>query len=331
MIFVFRCDASNKIGEGHLKRCLVLANYVKKKHKVYFMSKNYNNYIIKKIKKNFKVITINKNFSEKDEANFCYNYLRKINEKINVVIDHYGISFEWEKKISYVANKIIVLDDLLNRKHLCDMLINQNYFIKKDIKFLNKNTKYLIGPKYALINNSFLKYKSLNLKKKYDICIFFGSSDPVNLTLKFSRIIKNLLPHYKVAILVGCLNSNIKKFKKEKNHKIFTNLPSPAKIFKLSKSYIGSGGTVTWEKAFLGVPSLVIATAKNQILFNKKLHDQKLLKYIGHYKDLNLNSIKNHILNFLNNSKQLKYFKKNSQKLVDGMGAKRIAHEITKI
>jgi UDP-2,4-diacetamido-2,4,6-trideoxy-beta-L-altropyranose hydrolase len=331
LIFVFRCDASNKIGEGHLKRCLVLANYVKKKHKVYFMSKNYNKYIIEKLKKNFKVITINKNFSEKEEANFCYNYLRKINEKINVVTDHYGISFEWEKKISYVANKIIVLDDLLNRRHMCDMLINQNYFIKKDIKFLNKNTKYLIGPKYALINNSFLKYKSSNLKKKYDICIFFGSSDPANLTLKFSRIIKNLLPHYKVAILLGCLNSNIEKFKKIKNQKIFINLPSAAKIFKLSKSYIGSGGIVTWEKAFLGVPSLVIATAKNQILFNKKLHDQKLLTYIGYYKDLNLNSIKNHILNFLNNSKQLKYFKKNSQKLVDGMGVKRIVHEIAKI
>jgi UDP-2,4-diacetamido-2,4,6-trideoxy-beta-L-altropyranose hydrolase len=331
LIFVFRCDASKKIGEGHLKRCLVLASHVKKKYKVYFMTKNYNTHIINKIKKNFKVITINKKFSEKKEAYFCYNFLAKLNEKINVVIDHYGIGFEWEKKISHIANKIIVLDDFLNRRHMCDILINQNFILKKDIKYLNKKTKYLIGPKYALINKDFLKYKSLNLKKKYDICIFFGSSDPANLTLKFSRIIKNLLPHHKVAILVGCLNSNIKKFKKKENHKIFINLPSAAKIFKLSKSYIGSGGIVTWEKAFLGIPSLVIATAKNQILFNKKLHNQKLLTYIGNYTDLNVNSIRKHILNFLDNSKKLKYFEKNSQKLVDGMGAKRIVHEITNI
>ena len=151
------------------------------------------------------------------------------------------------------------------------------------------------------------------------------------MTLKFSRIIQNLLPEYSVAILIGSLNTNIKSFKKNKKHKVFVNLSTAAKIFKESKLYIGSGGTVTWEKAFLRIPSLVVATGKNQVLFNKKLDNKKLLKYMGYYKNLNLNLIKNHILEFTSNTKQLKYFRKNSQKIVDGMGVKRILHEISKL
>ena len=43
-----------------------------------------------------------------------------------LVIDHYGIDIRWESRMRDFASHIMVIDDLANRKHDCDVLLNQN-------------------------------------------------------------------------------------------------------------------------------------------------------------------------------------------------------------
>ena len=140
MNFIFRVDSSSQIGSGHIVRCLTLAKELKKRdYKCKFICRDHNNNLIKKIKKeNFEVVTLfnsnklravkrnntkHSNYyswigaSLKEDVNQTIDVLKS--EKVDwLVIDHYGIDYKWEKKIRPYVKKIMVIDDLANRKQI---------------------------------------------------------------------------------------------------------------------------------------------------------------------------------------------------------------------
>ena len=134
---IIRVDGGNIIGTGHIYRCLNLVNYIENAN-IEFICKNFNSDIISKIsnqykchllqpKKNYK-ITYNKKTwlgdSQKDDAEKTIEILKT--KKYNwIIIDHYSIDLEWEIYIRNYVDKIFVIDDYTNRKHNCDVLLNQ--------------------------------------------------------------------------------------------------------------------------------------------------------------------------------------------------------------
>ena len=128
-LIIFRTDASIRIGSGHLMRCLNLGKRLKKKNKkIYFLVKKsdyfkINNKLI--LQNKFLPIFIGKEenkFSSNSDFNATLKICRK--KKIDtIIVDNYKINYKWEKKIKKKINKLIVIDDLANRKHFCDILI----------------------------------------------------------------------------------------------------------------------------------------------------------------------------------------------------------------
>ena len=110
-----------------------------------------------------------------------------------MIIDHYWINYNWQKLIKNYVNKILVIEDLYNRKHYCDFLLNYNNFSNaKKIysKLNNKNTRLLLGPKYLLLPKDYYSnFNRIDLKK-IKIFIFFGHSDNNNLTIRVLRYLK---------------------------------------------------------------------------------------------------------------------------------------------
>ena len=45
-----------------------------------------------------------------------------------LIVDHYSLGYKWEKKLRPFVDKIFVIDDLANRKHTCNMFLDQNWF-----------------------------------------------------------------------------------------------------------------------------------------------------------------------------------------------------------
>ena len=126
----FRVDSSFNIGFGHLNRCLILAEIFKKrKIKVNFICKNlkgnltneiesrgYKLHFIRNLKNSiYKDYVNTKKILEGFEAETCY-----------LVIDNYQWDEKYERKLRSFAEKIIVIDDLADRKHDCDLIIDQN-------------------------------------------------------------------------------------------------------------------------------------------------------------------------------------------------------------
>ena len=135
MPIAFRVDCSSKIGSGHLMRCIRLSKSLKKNEKEIYFIINKSDYLseIRKLisKENLKLILINNkrnNLSYKLDAKSTIKILKKKKIK-KLIVDNYEIDSKWEKKVKKYTEKLIVIDDLANRKHYCDIIIDINLFI----------------------------------------------------------------------------------------------------------------------------------------------------------------------------------------------------------
>ena len=202
----FRCDSSFNIGSGHVIRCLTLANFLKKKgfFTTFICKKTEGNLFNIILKNNHKLVTLS---NDRNKRNFSNNDAKEVIKKMKVfnssndwmVVDHYLLNKDWEKKISSKFYKLFIIDDLCDRPHYGNVLLNQNYLLgvkSKYRKILPLKTKILLGPKYALLSPDYKltrQFKKLkrrkNLKK---LVIFFGASDNKNQTLRCLNILSKI-------------------------------------------------------------------------------------------------------------------------------------------
>ena len=347
-----RVDSGMDIGDGHFLRCLTLVDSLKNKfERIIFISNQMPNHFLKRIKKNkFEIYKIN-GYShiqeEKLESKKKVNLVQKDsietkkiigkyeNSSNWLIVDHYGIDYVWEKNIRENIEKIIVIDDLANRKHDCDILIDQNFYErmeKRYSKLIPSFCEKFLGPKFTLLKPEFLKARK-NLKRKNEfkrILISFGGSDPSNETTKALSAIIDLGKKYKIDVIVGTNNPNKKQIMKLCSKIPFCNfyeqVENMSKYMKRADLAIGAGGTSTWERCCLGLPTIVTSLSKDQEKIIENLSKIGCVINLGSAeKTTKLDYVK--ALNEIN-SKKLREISKKCLVLVDGKGVKRIANKI---
>ena len=344
--FVIRVDSGREIGFGHGMRCLTIANEIKKKefNVLIIMNRERNNlgelfkknghdvsYIINR-KIGFKKIDV------KYDLEQTKRILQKFKEKIDIfLIDHYNIDYKWEKSLRQYVRKIVVIDDLNNRKHDCDLIIDQGLHHNMKnlyVKLVPKNCKILTGPKYAILRPEFHIFrKKLQKQNKIikRIMISFGGSDPNNDTIKVLEGITKIKDReFSIDVIVGKANSSHAKIQKicekMKKTRCYYNPEKMAKIMSKCDLAIGSGGSTTWERCCLGIPSIVSIASEDQYEATRILNSKKCIKNLGMSKK-KLGSdyvIAIEDMNF----KKLNEMRKECLKLVDGNGTKRIMQNI---
>jgi len=271
---LIRADSSSHIGTGHIMRDLVLAKQFPLDN-IDFATLNLAGNINYKITESDFKINILKT-SDFDELNNLINKL-----EINmIIIDHYGIDYDFEKKLKKLNPnlKILVLDDTYER-HYCDILLNHNISAdeKKYKKLVPKNCQLMCGSKYTLLRDEFLQAKKTSRKIKKNnkfktIFIAIGGADHSNINIKILDVIK-LIPNLKVNIVSTKANKNLTKLRKYCKSKPWINLQinsnEIAKIMLKSDFAIVTPSVTVNEAYFLKLPIITIKTANNQIdIFN---------------------------------------------------------------
>lgn len=359
-MIVFRVDSSSVIGNGHVIRCLSLAKVLRKQGaKCKFLCRDFENNLIEKIKNNNFEITIFPNISEirlgqstKDLDSNYSNWLGADwdedakssidalnNEKIDwLIVDHYGIDRRWEKKLRQYTKKIMVIDDLANRNHDCDLLLDQNLvanFEKRYQNFLPDYCNTLLGPKYALLQN---EYKDLHpsalprIGPTKNILVYFGGTDLNNLTMMTLTAFLNLKREdVKLNVVISSNSPQKEKIeelsKKNENIKIYLDLTTLAPLMLKADMAIGACGTTSWERCCLGLYSIVITTAENQKPVAQELHKQGLIRWLGHFDTITNNIIFNELKNLIDQNLEVW---SNACKLVtDGSGTNEVASIIS--
>ena len=346
-IFI-RVDSGVKIGAGHAMRCLSLAQALKKMNfELCFISKKTKGNISKLfVDKGFVVYYIQDNYSKskkneiiKNDANQTAKIIIKHQAESSwILVDHYDLDFKWEKSLRKYVNKIIVIDDLA-RKHDSDLLLDQNY--NKNLKtrydkLVPRKCIKLLGPKYALLRNEFsVLRKIVKPRKNFKrILISFGGSDPTNETEKVLSAIKILKTkkQFLKEIYVVISNSNENKGKIKQlcnsipNTKFYQNVYNIGKLMCKADLAVGGGGSSTWERFCLGLPTIVSIVAYNQRETTKALAKKEYIINLGLAKNL---SVKKYVKIFENlDIKKLRSISKNSLKVVDGNGSVRVAKKI---
>lgn len=273
MNIVIRVDASSTIGTGHVMRCLTLANFLKENGvRVTFICAILEGNMVQYIEScGYEVRVISREI-EKDVR----QTISVIKEKAVdlLIVDHYQLDISWEKHVieNLESVKLMVIDDLANRKHDCDLLLDQNYQENFETRYdtlLPPQCKKLLGPSYLLLRPEFYQEKrDIQSSQIRDILIFYGGSDPTNETEKVLHALDELLlEKVKVHVVVGLANPKkheIRALCLNKGYHYYEQIDYLADLMRESDLSLGAGGVTMWERCYLGLPSIVTIVAENQ-------------------------------------------------------------------
>ncbi len=251
-----------------------------------------------------------------------------------LVIDHYALDERWEKRLSHHVGRIMVIDDLADREHFCDLLLDQNFTLNANFRYENltpSQCSCLIGPKYALLQSEYSQLHPRTPPRNGEIkriLIFFGGVDFHNLTeLSLSAFLALKRYDIIVDIVVNPEGNNAASIREmaagHTNVNVHGLLPSLAPLMLQADFAIGAGGATSWERCCLGLPSLVVTLAENQKHIAKTLDEHNLARWIGHYDEVSERSITEHLRLALAEP-DLEKWSSSCLELVDAQGVERV-------
>lgn len=295
----FRVDSSSKIGTGHVFRCLTLAEQLKEQgSKVVFVQKNEQGNLSEIIEeKGFDVLLldIEKPLSEERDAEVFLDLIRERNFQFDwVIVDHYQLSSVWEERIRLALGvRIAVIDDLADRPHDCQLLLDQNYFESYHSRYQNLTTsdcKSFLGPQYLILRSEFYKNVLNENKENKNILIFFGGSDPTNETEKaLLGLGSNDLSGWHVDVVVGLANTNRNRVEQLSNKigaTFHCQIDYLSTLMRQASFSLGAGGITMWERCFLGCPSFVTIVAENQRCSTMDAFKTGAIELLGWHEDV---------------------------------------------
>ncbi len=304
MNFFFRVDASIEIGVGHMMRCLSLAEALRNRGaNCYFISSSDNaNLSGLAEEKGFDVHRISlPNETEVPPTEFrnvighpvqhaswlkiswqedayCTNLILQNRKADWLIVDHYAIDQNWELAVKPHCQKLAVIDDLADRAHTCDMILDQNLgreFTDYD-NLLPDHTSRLIGPRYALLRPEFSQSRRQSLKRRAKftlnrLLVTFGGIDKNNAT---GEVLRTLLDYplpreCEITVVMGPSSPHLQTIRH-----LAEGMPWPtevkvgvgnmAELMANMDLAIGAAGITSWERCCVGLPSITVIIADNQ-------------------------------------------------------------------
>ncbi len=286
MKVLFRCDASAEIGSGHVMRCLTLADALALSGaRVTFVCRQQPGDLAALIElKGYPVhrfcatesdweADADRTAASAAEAGGAFDWL---------VVDHYRLDARFERRMRLLGMKVLAIDDLADRPHDSDILLDQNLYGNPAGRYrglVPPGCRTLIGPGYALLRPEFIRERQ-HLKRRFGklerLLISFGGSDPTNETGKalaamellggerpsLDVVIGSSNPH---AAPVGSACAALPRCT------LHTQVENMAQLMSHADLALGSGGSTTWERCVLGLPTLAVVVAPNQLLLTQEV------------------------------------------------------------
>ena len=341
MMIVFRVDASSDVGFGHLSRCINLAEVLRSRgNEVSFICRDDELQSFRTLEDRLFATVLLPSLAtgevcnQQQDADQTIEALKEMSPDW-LIVDHYRLDKQWEQIMRPHVIKIAVIEDLPSRRHDCDLLLDQNFSDRSNDAFRGQvpdACELLFGPRFALISEEFKRIREVKTKPNNElkrIFVFCGGSDPQNLT---QQVIDELsiaeLSNIAIDVVIGAQNKNFNRDasrKLKENFEIHDAGSKFAQIMRRADLAIGAGGTTTWERVCLGVPSVVVSIAENQNPACEKLGSDGLVNYLGAQASLRPGVIRDAVIEAKNNYASLFDQIERGQILVDGRGCERVA------
>jgi UDP-2,4-diacetamido-2,4,6-trideoxy-beta-L-altropyranose hydrolase len=301
MNIVFRTDGSLQIGTGHVMRCLTLAEGLRAGgNQCHFICRELPGNLIAQItQRSFTVsvlpVPAESSSTNEPAAETKSNYADWLvvdwatdaqQTKNNMgttaidwlIVDHYAIDKRWEEALRPVCQKLMVIDDLADRQHDCDLLLDQN--LGRHVAHYNQLVPdactVLAGSDYVLLRPEFAaqRYDSLHRRatpKLKHLLITMGGVDQMDATGKVLEALQScqLPADMRITVVMGAYApwlERVQLLAKEMMQptEVKVNVKNMAQLMTNSDFAICAAGTTTWEVSCLGLPALLVVVAENQ-------------------------------------------------------------------
>jgi len=309
MKIVFRADASLEIGAGHIMRCLTLADAMLKRDvDIVFIIRDHPGHLAELIsQKGYEVYKlplrskkgeesehgVKNDLTEKGELLFhnkwlgvsqaqdaldCQPILNAIHPDW-LIADHYAIDYRWQLALRAYCRKLMVIDDLADRRHECDLLLDQTYGRKNSSyqSLVPADTTLLLGSQYALLRPEFVQWRDYSIRRRASpklkqLLITMGGVDSNNITCKVLETLKQCgFPNdLNITVVMGTTApwlEEVKILADQMPYKteVNVNVSNMAELMANCDFAIGAAGSTVWERCCLGLPSIIIVLAENQV------------------------------------------------------------------
>jgi len=252
-----------------------------------------------------------------------------------LIVDHYALDTRWETALRPHCRKLLAIDDLADREHDCDLLLDQNLVADMEHRYDNKLPDHcglLLGPQYALLQPEYPELHARTPPREGPICrilVYFGGADTDNFTGLAIAAFRSL-PHDDIRLDVvinpaslhaDAIREQVKGIQEVTLH---THLPSLAPLMVQADLAIGAGGATSWERCCLGLPTLVVTLAENQKPIAAELDRQGLIRWLGHKDEVTEHGLVHALADIVDKDLTQEWSEK-CQRLVDGRGTQRVS------
>lgn len=359
---VLRVDSSTSIGSGHVMRCLTLADALKNKgaNCTFICRKHSGNMLALIQSRGHGVVALpirgaNTTLTSQHPRQEYLSWLGattdedaaqtiaalqslKTDNPALLIVDHYALNKDWEEQLKPYCQKIMVIDDLADRQHDCDLLLDQT-FGRDELDYqalVPEHCTILTGSYYALLRPEFAQWREYSLQRRQQpqlkqLLITLGGVDKDNVTGQvLTALVNSQLPNdCHITIVMGEYAPWLESIKTQAQQlpwptEVRVNVTHMAELMANSDLCIGAAGSTTWERCCLGVPTIMLVLAENQRKIANELDRKDIATTIYHVAKLShkLDTILTGISSGLHTKIET------SSIICDGLGTKKISNHL---
>ena len=331
MRIAFRTDASLQIGSGHVMRCLTLADALKAQGAdCHFISREHPGHLVEVIRqRGYKVnslvahvppaqaaiknIVNDAPILQQEPAHAAWlgsTWQTDAKETAAIltslqpdwlVVDHYALDQRWEEALAPHYRQLLVIDDLADRRHRCNLLLDQNLGSQPEhyASLVPAHCHVLTGPQYALLRPEFAVLRPYSLQRRQaqpalrQLLVTMGGVDQLNATGQVLQALKTcaLPPECRITVVMGLTApwlQNVRELAAQMPWPtdVVVNVSDMARRMADSDLAIGAAGSTSWERCCLGLPTLMVVLAENQKPSAQALEAAHAARLIGGVSDI---------------------------------------------
>lgn len=251
-----------------------------------------------------------------------------------LVVDHYALDARWEAELRRTARKVLVIDDLADRNHDCDLLLDQNLHADMDSRYNDRvpdDCRLLLGPSYALLREEFarprasLRTRDGSVKR---MLVLMGGVDADNQTAKAIHAIAGVQGRtFHVDVVIGLQHparGEIEEICKRYGYQAHVQIRNVAELMAAADLSIGATGTSSWERCCLGLPAVCLTSAANQAVLAQGLEERGAIVSLGNAAEVSTADLSRALSSLIERPERLRSLSLASASLVDGAGAERV-------
>lgn len=282
-LVLIRADASSALGHGHVMRCLALAAALRERGAIPVFAQ------VEQAGDASAAIDAagcrRLALASASDAAACLQAWQNaaLPPPAALVVDHYGLDERWVRALQagftargWAAPVVLVIDDLANRPLAGDWLLDQNWHAEPALRYApywqGLAAQALFGPRFALLRREFAHARASLCERGPElsrVLLSFGGSDLPDATGRCIAVLREGFGDaMHIDAVVGAGNPHaaalVARWQGDAGVTLTVAATDMAARFAKADLFIGAGGSMTWERACLGLPGVTLTLADNQ-------------------------------------------------------------------